>query len=53
MRGMKELHPSNPLFKDALSCRPYRLRNVSQDTSHELSTEQGKAAAILRPIMKR
>ena len=53
MRGMKELHPSNPLFKDALSYRRYRLRNVSQETSYELSTEPGKAAAILRPIMKR
>ena len=50
---MKELHATNPLFKDALSYRWYRLRNVSQETSSELSTESGKAAAILRSIMKR
>lgn len=51
-RGLLELKPSNPLFRDALSYRRYRLRNVSQDTSYELATETGRAAAILRPVLK-
>ena len=38
MRGVKELHPSNPLFKDTISYSRYRLRKVSQETSYELST---------------
>ena len=52
MHGMKELHPGNSLFKDALSYRRYRLRNGSQETRYQLSTEPGRAAAILRPIVK-